>query len=212
MIQSVVERWLIIHLLQVPLIALVGIAVYLMVRGLADFPAALARVCMVIFVVAYTVLDSIAGIAVGVLVTHARDLSPAQLAPVEQAIEELWNSPLAGNVSVFSISGSGAWVLGVIAAAVSLRRSGAPRGPVALMVLAAFIFGLSHASPTGPIGMACLLAAFVWLELFPESSLSLEPEEPAHSAPPEEPEVSGAEEAPPEESPRRRKRRKPRRR
>ena len=211
-IAPVVEQWLVVHLLQAPLIALVGLAVYLMVRDLADIPAAAARVCMVVFVVAYTVLDSVAGIAVGVLVSNARDLSPAQLAPVEQAIEQLWDNPFVGNISVFTISGAGAWVLGVIAAAVSLRRSGAPRGPVALMVVAAFVFGLSHANPTGPIGMACLLAAFVWLEFFPQSSLSLEAEEPDTSAPIEGPELSDAEEALPRERPRRRQRRRPRRR
>ena len=211
-IAPVVEQWLVVHLLQAPLIALVGLAVYLMVRGLSDFPGAVARVCMVVFVVAYTVLDSVAGIAVGVLVSNARDLSPVQLAPVEQAIEQLWDNPLVGNISVFTISGAGAWAVGVIAAAVSLRRSGAPRGPVALMVLAAFIFGLSHANPTGPIGMACLLAAFVWLEFFPQSSLSLEADEPDTSAPIEGPELSDAEEALPRERPRRRQRRRPRRR
>ena len=213
-IAPVVEQWLVVHLLQAPLIALVGLAVYLMVRDLADIPAAAARVCMVVFVVAYTVLDSVAGIAVGVLVSNARDLSPAQLAPVEQAIEQLWDNPFVGNISVFTISGAGAWVLGVIAAAVSLRRSGAPRGPVALMVVAAFVFGLSHANPTGPIGMACLLAAFVWLEFFPQSSLSLGEEEPA-SAPgpnqPEGPEAAEEPEAAPRSRPRRRHRRRHRR-
>ena len=213
-IAPVAEQWLIVHLLQAPLIALVGLAVYLMVRDIADIPAYVARVCMALFVVAYTVLDSVAGIAVGVLVSNARDLSPAQLAPVEQAIEQLWNSPWVGNVSVFTITGAGAWAVGVIAAAISLRRSGAPRGPVALMVVAAFVFGLSHANPTGPIGMACLLAAFVWLEFFPQSSLSLGEEEPASAPEPDQPEDGEAEEEPdaaPRSRPRRRHRRRHRR-
>ena len=211
-IAPVAEQWLIVHLLQAPLIALVGLAVYLMVRGLADFPGSVARVCMVLFVVAYTVLDSVAGIAVGVLISNARDLSPAQLAPVEQAIEDMWNHPVAGNFSVVSFTGAGAWVVGVVAAAVSLRRSGAPRGPVALMVVAAFVFGLSHANPTGPIGMACLLAAFVWLEFFPHSSLSLGSEEPVSGPEPGQPEEPEEVEESPRDRPRRRQRRRQRRR
>ena len=211
-IAPVVEQWLVVHLLQAPLIALVGLAVYLMVRGLSDFPGSVARVCMVVFVVAYTVLDSVAGIAVGVLVANARDLSPGQLPAVEQAIEQLWDNPFVGNISVFTISGAGAWAVGVIAAAVSLRRAGAPRGPAALMVLAAFIFGLSHANPTGPIGMACLLAAFVWIEFFPHSSLSLGAEELASAVEPEQSEEPEAEEASPRDRPRRRHRRRSRRR
>ena len=211
-IAPVAEQWLIVHLLQAPLIALVGLAVFLMVSGLADFPGAVARVCMVVFVVAYTILDSVAGIAVGVLVSDARDLSPTQLAPVEQAIEDMWDHPIAGNFSVVSFTGAGAWVLGVIAAAVSLRRSGAPRGPVALMVIAAFVFGLSHANPTGPIGMACLLAAFAWLEFFPQSTLSLGEEEPGPGPEPEQPEQPEQAQEPPVDRPRRRQRRRQRRR
>ncbi len=211
-IAPVAEQWLIVHLLQAPLIALVGLAVYLMVRGLDGVPAVVARVCMALFVVAYTVLDAVDGIAVGVLVANARDLSPAQLAPVEQAIEDLWNHPVVGNFSVVSFTGAGAWVVGVLAAAVSLRRSGAPRGPVALMVLAAFIFGMSHANPTGPIGMACLLAAFVWLEFFPQSSLAPDAYEPAPPAAPEQPETVEAEDPRPGDRPARRRRRRHRRR
>ena len=208
-IAPVAQQWLVVHLLQAPLIALVGLAVYLAVRGLADVPAAVARVCMALFVVAYTVLDSVVGIAVGVLVADARDLPPAQLAAVERAIEDLWNHPVVGNFSVVSFTGAGAWVVGVVAAAVSLRRSGAPRGPVALMVVAAFIFGLSHANPFGPMGMACLLAAFAWLEFFPQASLSLDTEKPTA---PEQPQVEEAEEPPPGAKPPRRRRRSHRRR
>ena len=211
-IAPVAEQWLIVHLLQAPLIALVGLAVYLMVRDISDIPSYVARVCMALFVVAYTVLDSVAGIAVGVLVSDARDLSPAQLAPVEQAIEDMWNHPIAGNFSVVSFTGAGAWVVGVIAAAVSLRRSGAPRGPVALMLVAAFIFGLSHANPTGPIGMACLLAAFVWLEFFPQSSLSLGEEEPESASEAVQTELPGDTEQTAADRPRRRQRRRQRRR
>ena len=212
-IAPVVEQWLIVHLLQAPLIALVGLAVYLMVRGLSDFPGAVARVCMVVFVVAYTVLDSIAGIGVGVLGGQcagsvSRPASPCRAGDRADSGIVLSRATFPSSLS----AGSGAWALGVIAAAVSLRRSGAPRGPVALMVVAAFVFGLSHANPTGPIGMACLLAAFVWLEFFPQSSLSLEAEEPDTSAPIEGPELSDAEEALPRERPRRRQRRRPRRR
>jgi hypothetical protein len=211
-IAPVATQWLIVHLLQAPLIALVGLAVYLMVRDLTDLPAKGARVCMALFVVAYTVLDSVDGIAVGVLVANARDLSPGQFPAVEQAIEDLWNHPIVGNISVVTITGAGAWVVGVIAAAISLRRSGAPRGPVALMVLAAFIFGMSHANPTGPIGMACLLAAFVWMEFFPQASLSLGAEEPAPVSEPERAEEPEAAEASPGDRPRRRHRRRHRRR
>ncbi len=172
----VADQWLIVHLLQAPLLALVGLAVYLMVRELGGAAAAVARFSMVVFVVFYTVFDAVDGIAVGVLVRNAIDLQAARLAAVEEAIDMLWNNPIVGNFSVVSVTGAAAWAVGVIAAAIALRMAGAPRPPVALMILSALIFGMSHASPMGPIGMACLLAAFVWLVFFPSASISLEAE------------------------------------
>ena len=166
----VIDQWLIIHLVQVPLLALVGLGVYLIVRELNSIAAIVARVSMVVFVVFYTVLDAVAGIAIGVLVRDTKELSVSQQNAIEGAIESLWNNPIVGNVSLFSWTGALAWMIGVISAAIGLRLAGAPRGPVALMILAALIFGMSHASPNGPIGMSCLVAAFIWLEFFPDST------------------------------------------
>jgi hypothetical protein len=45
------------------------------------------------------------------------------------------------------------------AAAVALRRAGAPRWPVGLLVAAGVVFAVDHAPPFGPAGMALLLAA-----------------------------------------------------
>ena len=182
----VIDQWLTIHLVQVPLLALVGLGVYLIVRDLNSIVAIVARVSMVVFVVFYTVLDAVAGIAIGVLVRDTKELSVSQQNAVEGAIEALWNNPIVGNVSLSSWTGALAWMIGVISAAIGIRLAGAPRGPVALMILAALIFGMSHASPNGPIGMACLVAAFVWLEFFPDST--------RRSAPNQKPDQSGEKE------------------
>ena len=83
--------------------------------------------------------------------------------------------------------------------------------PLLSWAIAAFVFGMSHANPNGPIGMACLLAAFVWLEFFPQSSLSMGEEESAPAPGPErpdEPEVDGGAEAKPRTRPHRRQRRR----
>ena len=211
----VVDQWLIVHLLQAPLLALVGLAVYLMVRDIRGVSATIARVAMVVFVVFYTVLDAVDGIAVGVLVRNAADLPASRLPAVEEAIDMLWNNRVVGNISVVSVTGAAAWVVGVLAAAIALRRAGAPRGPVALMVLSAFIFGMSHASPMGPIGMACLFAAFVWIELFPGFSPSLDAKVETTASPnntgPQTEEVDDAP-MPAKDRPSRRPRRKRRRR
>jgi hypothetical protein len=42
-----------------------------------------------------------------------------------------------------------------------------PAIPAGLLVLAASLVGATHASPTGPLGAACFLAAAGYLELAP---------------------------------------------
>ena len=115
----VIDQWLIIHIVQVPLLALVGLGVYLVVRELNGIAAIIARVSMVVFVVFYTVLDAVAGIAIGVLVRDTKELPVSQQNAIEGAIESLWNNPIVGNVSLFSWTGALAWMIGVISAAAS---------------------------------------------------------------------------------------------
>ena len=90
-----------------------------MVKGLNGFIPVIARVGMFVFIVFYTVMDAVNGIAVGILVKDAKELSPSARIIVEQSIESLWNSSVVGG---FSVIGALGWVIGVFAAAVSLRR------------------------------------------------------------------------------------------
>ena len=59
-----VDRWLLVHVIQLPLFALMGLAVYLLLDGADDTVARLSRLAMGIFVVFYGAVDAIAGIAV----------------------------------------------------------------------------------------------------------------------------------------------------
>jgi hypothetical protein len=40
-----------------------------------------------------------------------------------------------------------------------------PRVPATMLVLAALLFGASHVTPTGPLGMLCLLTAAIYLQV-----------------------------------------------
>ena len=46
-----------------------------------------------------------------------------------------------------------------------------PRIPTTLLTLAALLFGASHVTPTGPLGMLCLLTAAIYLQLKHDPSL-----------------------------------------
>ena len=49
------------------------------------------------------------------------------------------------------------------AVALTLRRAGAPRAPVGLIVVAALLLFLDHPAPFGPVTFAAVAAALAWL-------------------------------------------------
>ncbi|MBE9167145.1 hypothetical protein IQ238_06230 [Pleurocapsales cyanobacterium LEGE 06147] len=159
-----VEQWLTVHLLQLPLFGLLALAVYLLINGLSGLAATISRIALWFFIVFYTALDAIAGIATGILIRNASELPPDQQAIIARAVQALFFNPIAGGyISVISIIGLFGWIIAVFAAAIALYRAGAPRLPVILLALS-FIFGV-HPRPTGPLGMAFFFVAAVWLEL-----------------------------------------------
>ena len=62
--------WIALHLVQTPLVAAVGFGLLLATRGIPGALAWIARIVTALFIVYYAVLDTIAGVAVGVLINH----------------------------------------------------------------------------------------------------------------------------------------------
>lgn len=87
---------------------------------------------MAFFVIFYTALDSMAGIAAGVPVRQAQDLPAAQQQVVAAQVDALFAdfaAPFAGGggpAFMVSVLGGLGWVTGLVAAAVAVRRAGAP--------------------------------------------------------------------------------------
>jgi hypothetical protein len=161
----IVNQWLIVHLLQLPLFGLLALAVYLLLKDLQGLAASIGRMAMGIFVVFYTAFDSIVGVATGILIGNTHNLSPDGQATINQAIEAIVLNPIVGDTSVISILGGVlGWIVGIFSTAIALYRSGAPLPPVVFLGLS-FIFA-SHPRPTGTLGMAFFFIAVVWLELF----------------------------------------------
>jgi hypothetical protein len=62
-----------------------------------------------------------------------------------------------GDPGVVATIGALAWVAAVIAAAVAVRRAGAPVLPTVLLGLSVVV--VSHPPPIGPIGLTCFAGA-----------------------------------------------------
>ena len=155
------DWWFTLHLLQLPLFGLLGLAVILLTKNLQGWAASISRIGMAFFIVFYTALDSIMGIAGGLLIRSARDLSPNIQIFASKQFNLLLLDPIVGGstFSLIGILGGGGWTVGVIAAAIALGRTGAPRLSIILLIASGILFGIAHVPPTGPLGMACFFIA-----------------------------------------------------
>lgn len=78
MISRRMDQWLTVHMIQLPLFGLLAVAVSLLTDGLRGRVVLLGRIALGFFVVFYTALDSLAGLAVGFLVRYGLTLPPEQ--------------------------------------------------------------------------------------------------------------------------------------
>lgn len=165
-ILPVVDWWLTLHLLQLPLFGLLGIGVILLVHNLRGWATIVSRIGIAFFLIFYTALDAITGIAGGLLIRNARDLSSNVQIFASKQFEQLLFNPIVGGstFSVIGVLGSGGWIIGVIAAAIALKRAGSSLFSFVLLIASAVLFGIAHVPPTGPLGMACFLMGVVTID------------------------------------------------
>ena len=156
--------WTALHLIQTPAVGVVGAGLFLVLRGIEGTLAWLSRVATLVFIVYYTVLDSIAGVAVGALIEHTKNWPGPRREVAAELVQFLFtNGGIGGVGSVISQVGSWAAFLAFLGAALTLARAGAPvLGPL-LVAGAGVLLEISHTRPYGPLAFACVLAAAIIL-------------------------------------------------
>ena len=152
------------HIIQVPLIGLIALAVYLLTDGLQGRAVSVSRWAIGVFAVFFSAYDAAAGIATGYALRAAQGLSAEGQAAVYEAVKDM---PELSLIFGLSIVGTGAWVVAVIAAAMALRRAGASRGPFVLLILAGVFLMGGHPFPAGTLAFGCFFLAAAWLERTP---------------------------------------------
>ena len=162
------------HIIQLPLIGLMVLAVYLLTEGLEGRPVRVSRWALGVFAVFFSAYDAAAGIATGYALRSAQGLPAAAQKAVYDAVIDM---PGLSLIFGLSIVGTGAWVVALIAAAIALRRAGAPRGVFILLILAGVFLLLGHPFPGGTLAFGSFFLATAWLELSPGRLTS--PSEPA---------------------------------
>jgi hypothetical protein len=114
--------WTLIHTLQIPLAALLGVAVVLMLDRVDGVEARVARLAVIPWVAAFAAFDGIAGLATGALSEYGH-LHPAQSTVVLGIAAAITDSPIAAAALPL-----GALFFALITfggAAIALRRAGA---------------------------------------------------------------------------------------
>ena len=153
--------YLSLHLVQPLLILLLAWGVWLLVKDLPGPAAQVARIAIVPYAIAYSMLDAIAGVALGQVVRQANEMSAADAAAVQRLLDGTDPDYIGG---VIWVAAGLAWFAMAGAAAVAVKPI-AGLGPTLLMALGAAIFAVGHPFPPGPIGIALFGLGVAWLEL-----------------------------------------------
>jgi hypothetical protein len=153
-----------LHVAQLFLIGGLACMFWLLLDGVDGRAATVARALILPFVIVYTALDAVLGIAWGIVAQKANELPVADQAAASRLIDALLEPEPLGYVLYF---GAGLLWLAVALSVVTALRGRAPWPALALMAIGASVFALGHARPMGPIGMALFLAGVAWLELRP---------------------------------------------
>jgi hypothetical protein len=141
--------WLVVHIGTLPLIAVMGVALFLLVRDLPGTAARIARAAIVPFVLFYGAAEAILGVATGVHVQQGN----------ADAAQTLWDTAVLADL--LPAIGAVAWITAAIAAAIAYRRANAPFAVSALLALSTIL--ALHAPPIGPFALLCFAAAVVIL-------------------------------------------------
>lgn len=150
------------HMIQLPLIGLMALAVYLLTEDLEGRAVTVSRWATGVFAVFFSAYDAAAGIGTGFALRKAQDLSPEDQSVVYETVEDM-----PGFSAIFSLSvvGTGAWVVALITAALARRRAGAPRTTFVLLILAGVFLLAGHPFPGGTLAFGCFFLAILSLEL-----------------------------------------------
>ena len=155
--------WILLHVIQFVLFALMGAAVFLLVDGVRGAMATIGRLAAAVFVIFYDAGDAVAGITTGILARSAQGLPVEKQAVFAEAIRAIFSDPTKN--LLFEI-GIVAWVVALVAVAFALYVAGAPRLPLLLLVFPAVFMNFDHAFPFGSLTFGTFFLIALWLELY----------------------------------------------
>jgi hypothetical protein len=151
------DAFLVLHLLLLPLFALMGVAIWALLSGIGGAVAWAARAAAFLFLVGYVALDAISGIAASAILASGAPWS-------KEAARALFASGPAALPTTVAVL---AWRVSVLLAAWALYRAGRQVAPLVLLVAATIWLNQDHGGLRGVVVFGGFALAAAWLELFP---------------------------------------------
>ena len=149
--------FLALHLLLLPLFALMGVAIWVLLVGVGGAVAWAARVAAFLFLVGYVALDAISGIAASAILASGAPWS-------KEATRALFASGPAAIPTTVAVL---AWRVSVLLAAWALYRTRRPLAPLVLLVATALCLNQNHGGVRWFVVFGGFAVAAAWLEYFP---------------------------------------------
>lgn len=163
------KQWLIIHYIQSFLFGLMALALYYLTRKDRSFLVWIIRTFIFIFLITYTVMDAVAGIAVGRLLSYQITYN-LNSDCIRNAVQYLFNDPIVGDIgSLYSLTGSITWLMAVLLTVMLLAIKSWSSyfvrivPALILLTLSGISLYISHANPYGPIAFGAFALAGIWL-------------------------------------------------
>jgi|GEM_PF-5542533 len=136
--------------------------VWLLTNGLRGFDMVVSRIGVLVFAIFYSLADVVAGVSTGLLAQHVADALSTEQTALISAIGLLFRDPITHTAFFL---GTMSWMIGLVAAAVALYRAGAPRLPLVLLAVSAYLlYSFDHAVPYGALSFASLILRRFGLE------------------------------------------------
>jgi hypothetical protein len=154
-----VGLWLGVHFAQPVLAFGVATILWLLIAGRTGTTATVARVAIPVWLVSFTMFDSVTGLGSGLAVHHANGLAGAEQQGAASTAEYLLENKVTGDFSPVWFVQAAALLTAVIATALVLRSAGASRAVFVTMLIGGLL--VFHAGPIAAVGLVALAAAFV---------------------------------------------------
>lgn len=154
------DRWLFVHFAQLALTLALGAALWIAVSGRKGLAATITRVAAPVYLVFFSAFDSVAGIASGLALRHARSLSGGELDGASSTVDYLLMNHMAGDASPLSAISTIALTSAVVGLAMTLRSAGASR-LVWMGTFGGVLLNFHGAGPIPAVGLVAFTAALL---------------------------------------------------